>query len=507
MTLLRMSFSGAILILVIVVIRVLAINKLPKRTFLLLWEIVIIRLLFPFSIPSEFSAYSFIKQCKSGAMFFKEAEENMVNLTLPGNIFNGVQSIQQSNTAYIVPVSIWFIIWCVGTMLFAICFVVSYLHFRFEFKTSFPVHDDFTEQWLREHQTKRVVSIRQSGRFSTPLTYGFFHPTILIPKKMEWTDTEQLQYVLLHEYMHICHYDIVKKLLTIIALCVHWFNPLVWIMCILCNRDIELACDESVIGCMGENSRSIYARMLINMEVRKSGLTPFCNNFSKNAIEERITAIMKMKKMTVLSFVVACLVVVSTVTVFATSAYPVGVLEITDEEMTETALQRLEKSYPDEAEWLRECFPDTVWWTYEGYKQMMNREREELESMIGEYIGWTPSTGDINVTSEMIEERMAEYEVVLAQLQNGWMVSKSVDGNENLGGSYNPAWHTITSNGYEVSITLLDGKEVHFGPYGEPEELLAEVEPFCKEQVKNGNMDQKEMDEIIDKYSNKESGN
>lgn len=60
MTLLWMSFSGAILILVIVVIRAIAINKLPKRTFLLLWEIVIIRLLFPFSIPSKFSAYSFI---------------------------------------------------------------------------------------------------------------------------------------------------------------------------------------------------------------------------------------------------------------------------------------------------------------------------------------------------------------------------------------------------------------------------------------------------------------
>lgn len=507
MTLLRMNFSGAILILLIIVIRALAINKLPKRTFLLLWEIVIIRLLFPFSIPSEFSAFSFIKQCKSGAMFFRRAEENVLNLTLQGNIFNGVQSIQQPNTAYTVPVSIWFIIWCVGTMLFAICFVISYLHFRFWFNTSFPMRDDFTEQWLREHQTKRVVSIRQSEKFSTPLTYGIFHPTILIPKKMEWTDTEQLQYILLHEYMHICHYDIVKKLLAITALCVHWFNPLVWVMCILFNRDIELACDESVVGHMGGNSRFIYALMLINMEARKSGLTPFCNNFSKNAIEERITAIMKMKKMTILSFAAACLVVAGTVTVSAASAYPVGVSEITDEEMTKTALQRLEKSYPGEAEWLMECYPDAVWWTYEGYKQMMDKERENLESMLGEYIGWTPSTGNITVTSEMIEEQMEEYEVVLAQLQNGWMVSKSADGNENVGVGYNPAWHMTTSYGYEVSITLLDGEEAHFGPYDEADELLEKVEPFCKEQIENGNMDQKELDEIVNKYTNKDSGN
>lgn len=62
------------------------------------------------------------------------------------------------------------------------------------------------------------------------------------------------------------------------------------------NRDIELACDESVIRQFGEKSKSAYSLMLINMEATKSGLLPFCNSFSKNAIEERITAIMKTKK-------------------------------------------------------------------------------------------------------------------------------------------------------------------------------------------------------------------
>lgn len=498
MTLLQMSFSGSILILVIVVIRALAINKLPKRTFLLLWEIVIIRLLLPFFIPSEFSVYSFIKQCKRGEMFFTEAEENMVNLTLSGNIFNGVHSIQQSNTA---SVSIWFTIWCIGTMFFAIYFVVSYLYFRFEFKTSFPVHDDFTEQWLRKNQTKRVVSIRQSERFSTPLTYGIFHPTILIPK-MEWTNMDQLQYVLLHEYMHISHYDTAKKLLAIIALCVHWFNPFVWAMCILFNRDIELACDESVINCMGENSRSIYALMLIHMEARKSGITPFCSNFSKNAIEERITAIMKMKKRTILSFAAACIVVLSTVTVFATSSSESSG-QMTDMEMTKIALQRLEKEYPAVAEWTRKCYPDTVWWTYEGYKQMMDEEREELESMIGKYIGNTPSTGNITVTSEMIEQRMAEHEEILTEIQNGWMVSKSMDGNENFGGSFNAADIEAGTGKRELQCSVLfkDGTEKVFGPYQNEEELLYELKSYCNDQVRSGNMNQKELDEIVDRYS------
>ena len=117
--------------------------------------------------------------------------------------------------------------------------------------------------------------------------------------------------------MHICRYDTALKFLTAIALCIHWFNPMVWVLYILFNRDIELACDECVISRFG--GRSAYARMLISMEERKNRFAPFCNNFSKNAIEERIKSIMKMKKASVITLVLACIVVVGTVGVFATS--------------------------------------------------------------------------------------------------------------------------------------------------------------------------------------------
>ena len=141
---------------------------------------------------------------------------------------------------------------------------------------------------------KRPILVRQSDRISAPLTYGIFRPVILMPKKMDWKNEKQLQYVLSHEYVHIYRYDTVTKLIVTLALCIHWFNPFVWVMYILLNRDIELACDESVIRQFGEKSKSAYSLMLINMEATKSGLLPFCNNFSKNAIEERITAVMKI---------------------------------------------------------------------------------------------------------------------------------------------------------------------------------------------------------------------
>jgi len=91
-------------------------------------------------------------------------------------------------------------------------------------------------------------------------------------------------------------------------------------MYILINRDVELSCDERVVRQFGEKSKSSYARTLITMEEKKSNLTPLCNNFSKNAIEERIKAIMKTRKTTVWALVISAVALVGIVVLFATSA-------------------------------------------------------------------------------------------------------------------------------------------------------------------------------------------
>ena len=203
--------------------------------------------------------------------------------------------------------------WCVG-----LCCI--FWKCRKEFQTSLPVGNDFTKNWLSVHQQRRRIFIRQSSRFSAPLTYGVFHPVILMPTSTKWENTDSLEYVLAHEYVHIRRFDSIRKLVLIVVLCVHWFNPLVWVMYILANRDIELSCDEAVVRFFGENTKAAYARALISMEETRSGLTPLCSSFSKNAIEERITAIMKIKKTTVFSLVLAGFIVVGTATAFATSA-------------------------------------------------------------------------------------------------------------------------------------------------------------------------------------------
>lgn len=91
-------------------------------------------------------------------------------------------------------------------------------------------------------------------------------------------------------------------------------------MYVLANRDLELSCDETVLHRSGGDVRGAYARVLIRMEERRRGVQPLCNYFSKNAMEERIRAIMKTKKITAVSLMLAAVLVAGTVTVFATSA-------------------------------------------------------------------------------------------------------------------------------------------------------------------------------------------
>lgn len=310
MSLLQMSFAGGILILAVIVIRALAINMLPKKAFHALWGISVVRLMIPFSIPSAFSVYSLMGSHAPG-------NGSQAIRVLPIGASGQAASMPDSITN---AVSTWTVVWAAGVLVCAVFFSLAYWKCRKEFQTSIPVGNDFTENWLSVHQQGRRISIRQSGRFSAPLTYGVLHPVILMPTSTKWENTDSLAYVLAHEYVHIRRFDSIRKLVLIVVLCVHWFNPLVWVMYILANRDIELSCDEAVVRFFGENTKAAYARALISMEETRSGLTPLCSSFSKNAIEERITAIMKIKKTTVFSLVLAGFIVVGTATAFATSA-------------------------------------------------------------------------------------------------------------------------------------------------------------------------------------------
>lgn len=314
MTLLDMSISGAVIIMVIVLIRALAINRLPKKTFLFLWGIALCRLLIPFNMPSPFSAYNLIQQ---GTETSQMQTGNMIALVSPVIPL----PIETPFTEFVKnPINIPLLVWFSGAFLLTAYFSITYILFKREFQMALPVKNEDVGNWLAQMKMKRTITIRQSSRISAPLTYGIWKPIILMPKHTNWEDSKQINYVLAHELVHIRHFDTMTKLLLTAVLCIHWFNPFVWVMYILSNRDMELSCDETVIRSFGDTTKSAYARTLISMEENKSRFTPLCNNFSKNAIEERITAIMKMKRTSVWVTALAVLLVVGTSAIFATSA-------------------------------------------------------------------------------------------------------------------------------------------------------------------------------------------
>lgn len=318
MKLLQMSLAGGVMILVITVIRALAIERLPKKTFLALWAAALARLLAPVSLPSALSIYSLLARRAPAAAEWT-AVPALPDLPVAAEA-GAAAAAQQTASAPAAQPPVWTIVWAVGAAVCAVVFAVAYGRCCREFRASFPVENGVIRRWLQSHPLRRTVAIRQSGRISSPLTFGVLRPVILMPKKTVWTDETALRYVLEHEFVHIQRFDVLSKLLLIAAVCVHWFNPLVWVMYVLANRDLELSCDETVLRRFGGDVRAAYARVLIRMEAARGGFAPLCNHFGKNAIEERITAIMKTKRITIVSLGLAALLVAGTVTVFATSA-------------------------------------------------------------------------------------------------------------------------------------------------------------------------------------------
>lgn len=433
MSLLQMSFLGTVIILLIVVLRAVLINRLPKKTFLILWWIALIRLLVPFSIKSVTSIYSLLQSIYSDINPVKTAQTTTF-LPIHGNMPEIANGLSEAMVQRTESISILSVIWLAGLLLCFGFFAVSYIKCYREFRFSLPVENDILEAWKEKHPLKRSLSIRQTETIAAPLSYGVIRPVILMPKNTEWKNIYQLRYVLEHEYVHIRRLDMLTKLIMIAAVCIHWFNPLVWVMYILFNRDLELSCDETVVRRFGMDIKSVYATALISMEEKKSGLTPLCNSFSKNAIEERIRAIMKIKKTSKFAVIISAVLVICVTGGFATSASSL-------EKKTETAQENGETTVALNEVNIREdeslSSSDVEWWTAEEYAKWLDEEKEVLQSMIGEK-AYTGGDGWFVWTQEKVDETIALYEDNLQKIKDGMKLSKSSDDAVGITMAYSP---------------------------------------------------------------------
>lgn len=334
MKLWEMSVFGGILILVILIVRRLFQDKVPQRTFLVLWMVALVRLLVPVSVAAPWSVYPLLED-----VGITTPIGQFVELMQPTEYRELVQESarnEENDRGQMVPViwervklhgsiSVWTAVYFGGMLLCAGFYLFTYLKCYRVFWIALPVEDSGIQEWVASFGMKRQVQVRQSSLVSTPMTYGILHPVILLPKGIQWENPQQIRFALTHEMVHIQRFDVAKKMLFVIAVCIHWCNPLVWVMNVLANRDIELACDERVLQYFGREARADYALSLISLAERNSKFSSFpscrlAGRMDIHIMEERIVAIMKKKKPTIGAMARAGILVAFVIVLFAASA-------------------------------------------------------------------------------------------------------------------------------------------------------------------------------------------
>ncbi len=313
---LQASITTGILIIIIMVIRRLTKKTLPKATYYILWKISLLELLVPVSVTSLFSIYNVIVFPGAQSIFDMIA----VKSTSVGDIITLI-TYRLIETELNSGINLLSIVWLAGFLATALFFVSAWIRFRRLNSVAIPVKDNaFIENWLDVHRIRRPVRVFTSEKLATPIAAGLLRPKIILPGFLDLGDTRQLDYILRHELIHIKRYDGLWKLLSTAAVCIHWFNPVVWLLFWMISRDMELSCDEQVIKGFDNDAREAYALSLLYMAQLQTGLMSVGVGYSAGPAEERIVSVMKYKRASVAVILAASLVISSVTGIFGTTA-------------------------------------------------------------------------------------------------------------------------------------------------------------------------------------------
>ncbi|MDD6160420.1 MAG: M56 family metallopeptidase [Oscillospiraceae bacterium] len=277
----NMSISASWLVLAVLLLR-FVFRKAPKWVNVLLWGIVAVRLICPYSIES---ALSLIPSAETVSPDIMMAADPAIQTGIPAvnSVVNPVirDVFAPEPVASANPLQIWIpvfaVIWLIGVTALLVYTVASY--WRLRRKVSEGVI-------LREN-------IFQSENVASPFVLGMFRPRIYLPYHM---DGQDLSHVVAHEQAHIRRRDHWWKPLGFLLLTIHWFNPLMWLAYVLLCRDIELACDEMVIKELGSEQRADYTRALVSCSVNRRMIAACPLAFGEVGVKERVKSVMNYKK-------------------------------------------------------------------------------------------------------------------------------------------------------------------------------------------------------------------
>ena len=305
-------FGGSAMILMVLALRLFLKKHLPRGIFPALWCAAAVRLLLPITIPSHLSVWNLLHTSVAA-----QADGVISDVLTP------FPSLATNSTAEpaadITGISPMLLIWLVCAILLAAYFAVGYACMVRQFRGTRLAPQPSIDALLDRFRFSRDPRICMSNSHRAPLTFGVFRPTVLLPEDLPVGDA-QFQLILAHELAHIRRKDCLRKLLLTVCLCLYWWNPLVWMMVWLANRDMELACDEAVLRALGPDCRKAYALTLLDMAQRNPKSAPLCSGFAKSSAEERIRAILSFKRIPAWVGICVSVLFVLTASVFTTQA-------------------------------------------------------------------------------------------------------------------------------------------------------------------------------------------
>ena len=320
----NMSVSASYIVLAVLLLR-LALKKAPKWLSLLLWAVVGLRLICPFTFESVWSLIPRLGQIHPVVALDQHAPQyteysglNMLVTRLNEDLLARPEYDRLMLLQRLIPV--FAVLWLAGILALTAYSIISCLKVRRNVLTA----------------VRCQVTVYQSENVRSPFVFGLIKPKIYLPFQI---GERSMTSVIAHEQAHIQRLDHLWKPLGFFLLTLHWFNPLIWLSYVLFCRDLELACDERVIRNLDRDARADYAAALLSSSVSKPKIAACPLAFGEVGVQKRIKAALSYRKPVLWVTAVAlavCLVAAvcfftEPVSIYNTGVQRVSVKRINDE--------------------------------------------------------------------------------------------------------------------------------------------------------------------------------
>lgn len=290
-----MSIIGGLMGLIIFLLS--KVKRLPRFSVYILWLLPLIRLWIPFGYANQYSLLNLIsKFTTKTVVIWQHAPE-----------FSATNSIQAARSYFPIEYKtdllknifdVASLVWVIIAVILIMISILLYILTISESRSAILIKDN----------------IYKSNKISAPAVYGIFKPKIIIQEALSDSD---IDYIIMHENVHIRRKDNFWRVVAIITVCIHWFNPLVWLFLKSCLANMELACDAKVMKTLNQKQKKEYASSLLSIG---AGKMFFASAFGGAKTKVRIENILSYKKLTVLSTLAFGLLVIAITVVLITNA-------------------------------------------------------------------------------------------------------------------------------------------------------------------------------------------